>query len=98
MTGLPELAAPATQELGTALRHAIAALPELERDVFLLREIAGLHYDEIAAACEVPLETVRSRLHQARVALRASLGPALDVRAQRGVSSASAGPRHGRDR
>jgi RNA polymerase sigma-70 factor, ECF subfamily len=93
VTGLPELVAPATQELGLALRHAIAALPDLARDVFLLREIAGLRYDEIASACDVPIEAVRSRLHQARVALRASLGSALDVRAQRGVSSSSAGPR-----
>jgi RNA polymerase sigma-70 factor, ECF subfamily len=98
VTGLPELVAPATQELGLALRHAIAALPDLERDVFLLREIAGLRYDEIASACDVPIETVRSRLHQARVTLRASLGSALDVRAQRGVSSSSAGPRAARER
>jgi RNA polymerase sigma-70 factor (ECF subfamily) len=95
VTGLPEPATPGTQELGAALRHAIAALPALDRDVFLLREIAGLRYDEIAVACDMPLETVRSRLHQARQALRASLGAELDVRAQRGVRCASAGPRAG---
>ena len=39
---------PATQELGVALRQAIAALPELDRDIFELRESAGLSYDEIA--------------------------------------------------
>jgi RNA polymerase sigma-70 factor (ECF subfamily) len=92
-----ESATPATQELGAALRHAIAALPELDRDVFLLREIAGLRYDEIAAACELPLETVRSRLHQARRALRTSLGAELDVRAQRGVRCTAAGTRNARE-
>jgi RNA polymerase sigma-70 factor (ECF subfamily) len=95
--GLPDAVSPATQELGSALRHAIAALPALERDVFLLREIVGLRYDEIAAACDVTIETVRSRLHQARVALRASLGASLDVRGQRGVRVTAAGPRGGRD-
>ena len=36
-----------------ALRDAVAALPSLERDVFLLREIVGLSYSEIATACEI---------------------------------------------
>jgi len=89
---------PGTQELGLALRQAIDALPALERDVFLLRELVGLHYEEIASACDVTIEVVRARLHQARVALRASLGASIDVRAQRGVRCVSAGPRPGRDR
>lgn len=82
---LGEVVVPATQELGFAMRTAIEALPALDRDVFLLREMAGLSYGEIATACEVTVETVRSRLHQARQSLRAALGPALDVREQRGV-------------
>jgi RNA polymerase sigma-70 factor, ECF subfamily len=89
--GLPDRAIPGTQELGAALRHAIDALPALERDLFLLREIVGLRYDEMAAACDVSIETVRARLHRAREALRASLGASLDVRAQRGVRCSSAG-------
>jgi RNA polymerase sigma-70 factor (ECF subfamily) len=82
---LGEIVVPATQELGVAMRAAIEALPPLDRDVFLLRELAGLSYGEIATACDVTIETVRSRLHQARQALRAALGSALDVRRQRGV-------------
>lgn len=89
---------PGTQELGVALRHAIDGLPALERDLFLLREIVGLRYDEMAAACDVSIETVRSRLHQAREALRASLGASLDVRAQRGVRCVIGGPGSTRDR
>ena len=85
--------APATQELSIALRDAVAALPPLDRDVFLLRETAGLRYDEIAAACDVPLETVRSRLHQARQALRTALGSSLGLREQRGLRASAAGPR-----
>jgi RNA polymerase sigma-70 factor (ECF subfamily) len=95
--GVPETVTPATQELGAALRHAIEALPPLERDIFLLREIVGLRYEEIATACDVTIESVRSRLHQARVALRTTLGASLDVRGQRGVRCGTAGPRTARD-
>lgn len=94
---LGEVVTPATQELAVALRAAIATLPELDRDIFLLRETVGLRYEEIAAACEVSTESVRSRLHQARVSLRAALGASLDVREQRGVRCAAAGPRNGHD-
>ncbi len=89
--GLSDAVTPATQELGVALRDAVASLPALERDVFLLREVVGLRYDEIAAACEIPIEGVRFRLHQARVTLRSSLGASLDVRGQRGVRCRAAG-------
>jgi RNA polymerase sigma factor (sigma-70 family) len=95
---LGDAVTPATQELGVALRDAIAALSPLDRDVFLLREIVGLRYDEIAAACEISTESVRTRLHQARQALRAALAGSLDVRAQRGVRCAPAGPRGRTDR
>jgi RNA polymerase sigma-70 factor (ECF subfamily) len=95
--GIPDRATPGTQELAAALRHAIDALPALERDLFLLREIVGLRYDEMAAACDVSVETVRSRLHHAREALRAALGVSLDVRAQRGVRCAPGGPGSTRD-
>jgi RNA polymerase sigma-70 factor (ECF subfamily) len=84
---------PGTQELSVALSRAIAALPDLDRDIFLLRETAGLSYAEIATACEVTAATVRTRLHQARQALRAALGATLDVRGQRGVRGLPAGPR-----
>jgi RNA polymerase sigma-70 factor (ECF subfamily) len=88
-------AVPATQELALALRDAIAQLAELDRDVFVLRESAGLSYDEIAAACEIPLESVRARLHRARQALRAELGQSLRIREQRGVRMERV-PRDGR--
>src|SRR3954447_6689154 len=37
----------ASQEITTALRQALSRLPETERDVFLMREMSGLSYDEI---------------------------------------------------
>ena len=94
---LGEVVTPATQELGVALRDAIATLPAVDRDVFLLREAVGLRYEEIASACDLSTEAVRSRLHHARQLLRTALGKSLDVRGQRGVKCGTAGPRTGRE-
>jgi RNA polymerase sigma-70 factor (ECF subfamily) len=94
MVDVADPVAPATQELSVALSSAIAALPALDRDVFLLREAAGLRYDEIAGACDITESMVRTRLHEARQALRAALGASLDLRAQRGVRVSPAGSRH----
>ena len=82
---LVESAEPAVQELGTAIRQALAALAELDRDVFLLRETAGLSYDEIAGACELSVEAVRARLKRARQQLREALAGPIDVHRSRPV-------------
>ena len=66
-----------TQELSIVLTEALAALNDIDRDVFLMREVGGLSYDEIAAACELTTTAVRSRLHRARQQLREALAPAL---------------------
>ena len=90
---LDESAVPASQELALALSDAIAGLGDADRDVFLLRESAGLSYAEIAQACDVPIESVRSRLHRTRQALRATLGASLALREQRGVRCLTPGGR-----
>ena len=72
---LPDVAVSATQEAAAALREALEGLAELDRDVFLMREVGGLSYDEIAVACELTGDAVRSRLHRARQQLRQTLGP-----------------------
>jgi RNA polymerase sigma-70 factor (ECF subfamily) len=59
--------------LAEALTAGIAALPDDQRAVFVLREYHELEYAEIASALEIDLNTVRSRLHRARTALRAVL-------------------------
>jgi DNA-directed RNA polymerase specialized sigma24 family protein len=41
-------------------------MPELYREVLILREIEDMDYTEIAAALKVPVGTVRSRLARAR--------------------------------
>jgi RNA polymerase sigma-70 factor (ECF subfamily) len=55
------------------VRQALASLPDLDRDVLMLREYDQLDYAEIAALTGVPIGTVRSRLFRARMALRAEL-------------------------
>ena len=61
-----ERAQPATQELSLAIARALASLPDLDRDVFFLRESGGLSYGEVARACAITEDAVRSRLHRAR--------------------------------
>lgn len=62
-----------SQDVNLAVNAALAALPELDRDVFLLREVAGLSYEEIAGACELTPDAVRSRIHRTRLQLRGLL-------------------------
>jgi len=60
-------------ELEAALQRAITELPEERRIVVVLRDLEGLPYDEIAEALDLPVNTVRSRLHRARLDLKAKL-------------------------
>jgi RNA polymerase sigma-70 factor (ECF subfamily) len=60
-------------ELEAALHRAIAELPEERRIVVVLRDLEGLAYEDIAVALELPVGTVRSRLHRARMDLKEKL-------------------------
>jgi RNA polymerase sigma-70 factor, ECF subfamily len=53
------------------LTKLIASLPEVHREVLVLRELEELGYREIAGIISVPVGTVMSRLARARAALRA---------------------------
>jgi RNA polymerase sigma-70 factor (ECF subfamily) len=61
------------KERETAVRRAVLALPEAGRSVLVLREYGGLSYKEIAAALDIPLGTVMSRLNYARGQLKGTL-------------------------
>jgi RNA polymerase sigma factor (sigma-70 family) len=50
--------------------EAVTSLPEPERDALILHVWEGLAYQEVADALDVPVGTVRSRLHRARQRLR----------------------------
>lgn len=56
-----------------ALAHALAALPAVQREAFLLREHAELPLDDIARLTGVSPETAKSRLRYAVAKLRAAL-------------------------
>jgi RNA polymerase sigma-70 factor (ECF subfamily) len=56
------------------LRAALAKLPVQQRETVVLRFIEGMDLAEIALALEVPVGTVKSRLHHALEALRKQVG------------------------
>jgi RNA polymerase sigma-70 factor (ECF subfamily) len=60
-------------QLGKALSDAIACLPLLQREAFLMKAEGDLSLEEIAEASGVPRETVKSRLRYAQKSLRRSL-------------------------
>ena len=61
------------RELGALLEKAVDALPEGNREVFMLREIEGLSTAETAECLGVSEDVVKTRLSRARAALRADL-------------------------
>ena len=56
-----------------ALLKAVERLPLEQRQVFLLRQEAGLTFQEIAEMTKCPLNTALGRMHYAMEALRKSL-------------------------
>ncbi len=68
-----EPARDATQPLAVGLSQALGRLTAEDREVFLLKEVGGLSYQEIAGMCGCSVDAVRARLYRTRSALRASL-------------------------
>lgn len=62
------------QELYGAIMKALEQLPDEQRMVFVLSEIEELRYQEISEIMEVPLGTVKSRMHTAVAKLQELLG------------------------
>ena len=69
------LAAELSHELAQALAEALAALPTEQRRVFVLRELTGLSYEEIAERVDGTVASVQMLLFRARRALREQLEP-----------------------
>ena len=67
-----------TEEIRTIVNRAIEALPEDLRTAIVLRELEGMSYEEIAAAMECPVGTVRSRIFRAREAIDHKLADVFD--------------------
>jgi RNA polymerase sigma-70 factor (ECF subfamily) len=67
----------AREQIRKLLEQAVAELPESFRSVFVLREIEGLSSEETADILDVPVATVKTRLHRSRRRLQEMLAPEL---------------------
>lgn len=68
-----------TRGLGPALEQALGRLREHYRRCFILREIEGRSYEDIAEILDLPVGTVGSCLTRARKQLQAALGSLYDT-------------------
>lgn len=66
------------RRLQQLVEQAAAQLPTHHREVFVLREIDGKSYEEIAAITGTQLGTVKSRLNRARNRFAQIIGPSLE--------------------
>ncbi|HEV7888602.1 MAG TPA: sigma-70 family RNA polymerase sigma factor [Acidimicrobiales bacterium] len=64
----------AAEVLPDHVQAALTRLPEDFRAAVVLCDVAGLSYQEIGDALEIPVGTVRSRIHRGRALLREALG------------------------
>jgi RNA polymerase sigma-70 factor (ECF subfamily) len=60
-------------ELGAAIERATDRLPQAYREVFLLKDVEGLSYEQIAEMLGDSVAAIKSRLHRARLALREAI-------------------------
>lgn len=67
------------KELGGQIQAALERLPPKLRSAVILHDVEGLPYEEIAQIEKVPLGTVKSRIFNARVALREHLRPYIEA-------------------
>ncbi len=61
------------KEASTIVADAVAALPEAEREVVVLRHYEGLTFAEIGELLEAPASTVKARMHRGMCRLRERL-------------------------
>lgn len=62
-----------TSERQQLVQRALSQLPEEYRAALVLKEMDDMKYEEIAEVLQVPIGTVRSRIHRARMELKAKL-------------------------
>ena len=71
---------PSTEQLATGatlkerIAHAVEELPDDQQEVFLLRQVQGLGFKEIAEVVNAPVNTVKSRMRYALERLQHELG------------------------
>jgi RNA polymerase sigma-70 factor (ECF subfamily) len=67
------------QETAARVQAALRSLAEEYRTVLVMREIDGCDYETIAEVLDLPVGTVRSRLHRARLQMRELLKEVLEI-------------------
>ena len=82
-----EEVAPAAQGTRVDVNAALQRLDATDREAFLLCEVGGLRYDEIAALLGLTAAGVRSRIYRARLSLREMLMPPGPLASARHVRS-----------
>jgi RNA polymerase sigma-70 factor (ECF subfamily) len=63
----------ARRQLPEDIQQALTTLPEDFRAAVVLCDVVGLSYEDISETLDVPIGTVRSRIHRGRMALRKAL-------------------------
>ena len=69
----------AGRQIEHAIEQAIASLEPMYREVLLLRDVEGLTAKEVAEVLGVSVQAVKSRLHRARLSVRADVAPLLGI-------------------
>ena len=61
------------KEIQEQVQRALNHLSEQDAAIILLRDLHDIPYEEVAGLLDIPVGTVKSRLHRARQALKAKL-------------------------
>jgi len=69
----------ASKQVERALEMAIGSLEPMYREVLLLRDVEGLTAPEVAQITGASVQAVKSRLHRARLSVRAQIAPLLGI-------------------
>jgi RNA polymerase sigma-70 factor, ECF subfamily len=64
-------------EIGQLIQQAVESLPDIYREVFLLRDVQEFNVNETAEALGINASNVKVRLHRARMMLQKQLAPQL---------------------
>lgn len=67
------------KQIERALEDAIRGLEPMYREVLLLRDAEGLTAPEVAEVLDISVQAVKSRLHRARLSVRAQVAPVLGI-------------------
>ena len=70
------------KQVKRVLEEAIGELDPIYREVLVLRDVEGLSAPKVSEVLGISVEAVKSRLHRARIAVRARVAPVLGIGAE----------------